>query len=169
MLKPADLRQHLTAAVPQLARDPEKLVILARGGRIASTGTAALAFEYAYTLQVLVLDYTGHADAIVAPLLIWLRRNQGERFDNPATNTGVLRFDVEYLNDAAVDLSIEMDLTERVLVRPRDGAGPGALNLIHPPEPAHVGWIEQAERWRLYFQGEPTPIAEWTFDPRPLT
>lgn len=169
MLKPADLRQHLTAAVPQLARDPEKLVILAKGGRIASTGTAALAFEYAYTLQVIVLDYTGHADALIAPILIWLRRNQGELFDNPATTGRALRFDVEYLNDAAIDIAIEMDLTERVLARPRDGAGPGALNLIHPPEPANVGWIEQAERWRLYFRDDPDPIAEWTFDPRPVT
>ena len=73
MLKPASLREHLTAALPQLRRDPEKLVVFIAGGGLHSTLTQSLSFEYRYTLRLLLLDYAGHADAVMAPLLIWLR------------------------------------------------------------------------------------------------
>lgn len=36
-----------------------------------------------------------------------------------------------------MDLVIEIDLTERVLTRPREGT-PGALNLVHVAEPPSV-------------------------------
>lgn len=165
MLKPPSLRQHLTTAVPELARDPEKLVVMAKAGRCVTTGTAALAFEYAYTLQLIVLDYAGHADAITVPVLAWLRVNQPELFDNPKLRERALRFDVEYLTDDTIDLAIEMDLTERVLARPREGGPDGALDLIHLPEPEHVGW-NRAEHWSLWLREE--LLAEWDFDPRPV-
>ena len=83
MLKPAKLRDHLTRALPELARDPEKLVMFVTAGSIQSTLTAALSYEYGYTLRLLFLDYAGHADAVLAPLLIWLREHQSELLDNP--------------------------------------------------------------------------------------
>lgn len=163
MLKPGSLRAHLTAALPELARDPERLVVLARAGRIITTGTAALSFEYAYTLQMIVLDYAGHADAVMVPLLAWLKRHQPELMDNPDRREKAVRFEVEYLTPQTIDLSIEMDLTERVLVRPREGT-PGGLNVIHVPEPPHPGNIEQREHWTLWLKDE--LLAEWDHDPR---
>lgn len=163
MLKPGSLRAHLTAALPELARDPERLVVLARAGRIITTGTAALSFEYAYTLQMIVLDYAGHADAVMVPLLAWLKRHQPELMDNPDTRDKAIRFEVEYLTPQTIDLSIEVDITERVLVRPRDRA-PGGLNVIHVPEPPHPGNIEQHEHWTLWLKDE--LLAEWDHDPR---
>lgn len=164
MLKPPDLRQHLSSAVPDLARDPEKLIVMASAGRIVNTGTQALSFEYAYTLQLFVLDYAGHADAIIVPLLDWARRHQPELFDNPELRQRAIRFNVEYLTTDTVDLAIELDLTERVLVRPRANAPAGALDAIHVPEPPPVGAVLQAERWRLYLRD--VQLAEWHFDPR---
>ena len=163
MLKPGSLRAHLTAALPELARDPEKLVVLARAGRTICTGTASLSFEYAYTLQVIVLDYAGHADAVVVPLLAWVAKNQPELLDNPDKREKALRFEVEYLTASTIDLSLEIDLTERVLVRPREGT-PGGLNVIHVPEPPHPGHIEQREHWTLWLKDE--LLAEWDHDPR---
>ena len=119
MLKPASLRAHLTAAVPSLATNPHNLIVVARGGHTHTTGTGTLSFEYAYTLQVIVLDYAGHADAIVVPVLAWIARNQPELFDNPERTKQALRFDVEYLTAHTIDLALEIDLTERVLVRQR--------------------------------------------------
>jgi len=168
MLKPDHLRQHLVAALPQLARDPEKLIVLAKDGNAVCTATGTLSFEYRYTLQIIVLDYAGHADAIMVPLLAWIQRQQPELLDNSTLRERAVRFEVEYLTTDTVDIAIEIDLTERALVRARPGADPGALNIIHPPEPTPVGWIEQAQRWRLYFRDDPEPIAEWSFDPRPL-
>jgi hypothetical protein len=169
MLKPADLRAHLTAAVPQLARDPEKLIVIARGGRIVCTATGTLSFEYRYTLQAIALDYAGHADALMVPLLAWVHRNQPEILDNPKLREESIRFDVEYLTADTVDIAIEIDLTERALVRPRAAADPGALEIIHPPEPLPTGWVEKPEHWALYLRGYPQPLAEWDIDPRPLT
>ena len=55
------------------------------------------------------------------------------------------------------------DLTEAVLARPRDGT-PGALNLIHKPEPPGPLDILQAEHWEFFIRGE--KVAEWDYDPR---
>ena len=164
MLKPSSLRAHITAAVPELARDPERLVVLARAGRTITTGTAALSFEYAYTLQMIVLDYAGHADAIVVPVLAWIARNQPELFDNPERAKQALRFDVEYLTAHTIDLALEIDLTERVLVRQRPNAEPGALELHHVPEPPHPAHIDKPEHWSLWLRDE--KLAEWDHDPR---
>lgn len=169
MLKPGSLRKHLTAALPELARDPEKLVVMAGSGRAICTGTGTLSFEYAYTLQIIVLDYAGHADAVIVPLIAWVSRNQPELLDNEQKRANAIRFDVEYLTDQTIDLSIEIDLTERVLVRPREGT-PGGLNVIHVGEPLHpahtalTGNVEQHEHWSLWLRDE--LLAEWDHDPR---
>ena len=163
MLKLADLRAHLTAAVPELARDPERLIVMAGAGRIIKTGTLALSFEYAYTARLFVLDYAGHADAIIVPLLAWLNRNQPEAFDNPDLREKALRFEAEHLTTSTIDLSIEIDLTERVLVRSEPNGPPGQLVAIHVPEPPPIGVVTKPEHWRLYVQGE--QAAEWRFDP----
>ena len=163
MLKPGSLRAHLTAAVPSLATNPHNLLVVARGGRTQTTGTGSLSFEYAYTLQMIVLDYAGHADAVMVPLLAWLKRHQPELMDNPERREKAIRFEVEYLTPQTIDLSIEVDITERVLVRPREGTA-GGLNVIHVPEPPHPGNIEQHEHWTLWLKDE--LLAEWDHDPR---
>ena len=163
MLKPASLREHLTAALPQLRRDPEKLVVFITGGGLHSTLTQSLSFEYRYTLRLLLLDYAGHADAVMVPLLAWLKRHQPELMDNPERREKAIRFEVEYLTPQTIDLSIEVDITERVLVRPREGTA-GGLNVIHVPEPPHPGNIEQHEHWTLWLKDE--LLAEWDHDPR---
>lgn len=164
MLKIPDLRAHLVAAVPELARDPERLIVMASGGRVVASGTLALSFEYAYTAKLFVLDYAGHADAIMVPLLAWAKRQQPELFDHPERRASAIRFDVEYLTPGTIDLSVEIDLTERVLVRPRPGGPAGALQAEHPPEALPLGWSDKAEHWSLWLRGE--QIAEWSFDPR---
>ena len=41
MYKPNSLRKHLTAANPDLKRDPDKLLVFADEGRLIATGTVA--------------------------------------------------------------------------------------------------------------------------------
>ncbi|WAC70807.1 phage tail protein [Roseateles sp. SL47] len=159
MLKPNSLRQHLCSAVPALKRDPDKLAVFIRDGKLVSAGGESLSFEYRYTLNLVLLDYADHADAIMVPLLAWLQLNQPEIAENPDLREKALRFEVEFLNAATVDLSIEVDLTERVLVRPRDG-GIG-LDVKHLGEPAHAGATPSGETWEVFFQGE--RLAAWAF------
>lgn len=163
MLKPASLHAALTAALPELARDPERMTMVIKTGSIINTGTKALSWEYSYTLSLILLDWSGHADAIIAPLLLWARRNQPELFDNPERRAKALRFNVDFLSTNTVDIALEIDLTEAVLARPRDGP-PGALNLIHKPEPPGPLDILQNERWEFFIRDE--KVAQWDYDPR---
>lgn len=175
MLKPSSLRAHLTAAVPDLARDPENLLLLVENGHIIATGTAALSWQYRYTLSLIVLDWAGHADALIAPLLAWAKRHQPELFDNPARREQAIRFQVEMLSTSTADIQISIDLTEDVLARPRAGAPAGALNLIHKDEPLPQPWApwetgmpsqaqQQQEHWEFWIHGD--KVAEWDYDPR---
>lgn len=57
MLKPDLLRQMISQHVPWLRENPDNLAVYLRKGRMVSTGQRAAAFEYRYTLEVLVMDY----------------------------------------------------------------------------------------------------------------
>lgn len=164
MEKPSSLRDTLTKALPAVQKDPQKLAIFITGGRIIHTGTDSLSFEYAYTLRALLLDYAGHADAVMAPLVEWMKRNQPEVFDDPAKRARAIRFEAEYLNAKAIDLQIDLELTERVIARQRANGPAGALDLIHPKEPPPPLAILQAEHWEVYLRDE--LLAEWEYAPR---
>lgn len=148
MYKPDSLRAFLTAALPQLAVDPDKLLVFIDRGSVASTYAPGLSFEYAYQLNLVLTDFAGDPDAVMAPLCAWLRVHQPEVF--PAVN-----FEADILSNGAVDLSITVDLTERVIVQPR---ADGGYDITHPPEPQPEARLE-AGHWELYLKGE--LIAEW--------
>ena len=162
MRKPSSLRDALVAALPELQRDPEKLSMFIKSGRVINTGTKSLSWEYRYTLSVLILDYAGHPDAIMAPLLLWARRYQSELFHNHELRDRAIRFDADFLSATTVDLAVEIDLTEPVIARARPDT-PGALNLTHPEEPPHPAMVLQAEHWELFIKDE--KVAEWNFEP----
>lgn len=164
MDKPSRLRDTLTKAIPDLAKNPEKLAIFVVGGRVVHTGTDSLSWEYRYALRVLLTDFTGHADAVMAPLVMWMKRHQPEVFDNTDTREKAIRFEAEYLNSGAVDLQIDLQLSEAVLSRPRLDGPPGALNLIHKAEPPPQLAILQAERWEVWLRDE--QLAQWDYAPR---
>lgn len=156
MYKPQSLRDHIIRQVPALARDPDKLSLFIKDGRLASSGTQSLSFEYAYTLEITVLDYAGHPDTVFVPVLQWLKVHQRELFDNPDTNTRAVKFEAEYLNHSAIDLLIHIDLTERVIAR--KPATPGQpMQLHHAPEPLRVGSTPSDAGWT---GGRSTPGAD---------
>ena len=166
MYKPASLRRHLGATVPDLQTNPDKLSILVRQGRTVCAGGASLSFEYHYTVQLVVLDYAGEADHIMLPLLVWLRTHQREYFDNPDWRDQRLRFEAEYLNASTLDLTIELDLTERVAVAvqdPTDHAAPGRFTLDHLGEPPATESQDAPVAWELF--DRETLVASWRTDP----
>lgn len=160
MLKPNHLRRHLTDANPALARNPERMQVFADSGRVVSTGASSLSFEYQYTLNVVVMDYAGHADAIIVPLLAWVRVHQPDLVTNRERRENGIRFDVEFLNQQAVDLSIELDLSERVIVS-RDDANKLTSNHVGEPPDPDLPLI--AEEWELWVRDE--LLATWHIDP----
>lgn len=157
MRKPVDLRRHLTAALPELRRNPERLMMFVTGGTVRATATRALAWQYDYTVRLVFADWADHADTVIAPLLSWLRVHQHDMLANPDRKG--IRFEAEYLNAASMDLAVDVDLTESVVARPRAGA-PQALDLHHLDDrpPLHM---PTAEHWQLYIAGE--KVAEWDY------
>mgnify|MGYP000884298827 FL=1 len=152
MYKPTSLRAHLTQAVPEFRTDPDKLSILVRNGRLVSTGANSFSFEYHFTLQLVALDYAGHADAVMLPTLVWLSVHQPELFENETLREKAIRFEVEYLNHHTVDLMVELDLTERVIVKPQPDQPAGYFDIRHVGEPIRPGDMPIAEHWEFWLK-----------------
>jgi len=135
MLKPRSLAAALAGAVPDLATDPDRFQCYVERGRLVARATPGLGFEYHYQLAIFVLDYAGEPDAILFPLLQWLRVNQPEQLLNPELRDDALRFEVDLLDQHHCNISIEIQLTETVTAAARDDGG---YDLTHGDEPGPV-------------------------------
>lgn len=155
MYKPKSLRDHLEAAIPDLKKNPDKLLVFADEGSVAANGTKSLSFEYRYKLNIIITDYAGESDAVMVPLLAWVHIHQCELVDHPNTSDNGIAFDVDFNNHKTIDLSITLQLTERVVVKKLDG---GKLEIKSIPEPQPTPEFD-SEFWTLY-QGD-TLLAEW--------
>ena len=149
MNKPGALRAHLVAAMPELARDPERFSIYIERGSLTATFAKGLSFEYRYTLVLTITDFSRHPDAVVVPLLVWLRTEQPELLANPDRN-GSIGFEVDVLDNNTVDLELKLPLTERVGVHPR---ATGGYDVTHYPEP-QLEPVLQATEWQVFLRDE---------------
>lgn len=143
MKKPQSLREHISNCVPCLKRDPDKLHVFVEKGTIVSRIGGGLSFEYRYTLNLIITDFADHPDTLTIPLLAWIAVNQPENLQNPDKQENAFRLEAEIIDLDKSDISIELDLTERVIV----SANPdGSYTATHPDEPAQpdlggtVGW-----------------------------
>ncbi|MBH3353971.1 phage tail protein [Pseudomonas stutzeri] len=155
MNKPNSLRAHLLAAVPELHKNPDRLLVFIDNGTIRSTAAHGLSFEYSYTLNVILTDFAGHPDAVAIPLLAWVMVNQHELLANLEKGKTAIAFEADVLDNSKVDLSIKLPLTERVVVKKQ---ATGALDVTHPAEPQLEPFLE-AGTWQLYAEG--MLLAEW--------
>jgi len=131
MKKPEQLRAHLSAALPVLQSDPQRLKLFVDEGHIVATSAPGLSFEYRYTLTLIVTDYRGSPDTLIVPLLAWLREYQPELFDNVDLREAI-RFEAEILDHQRVDLELQIPLTERIGVQE---IAPNGYQIEHFPEP----------------------------------
>ncbi|RRZ95821.1 phage tail protein [Erwinia sp. 198] len=148
MEKPTQLRRALTDSVPLLQRNPDGLNMFIDGGRIASTLASSLSFEYQYQLNLVITDYGDDIDLIMVPLLAWLRENQPDIMATEEKRRTGFTFKVDVLSDTLCDISIDLQLTERVIVK-QEG---DALHVTHAgenPPPDNVSRPTQ-----LYAGGE---------------
>jgi len=140
MLKPASLRTAIEAALPDLKRNPDRLLVFIDEGGIRCTAAASLSFEYSYTLKLVVTDYAAHADTLMVPVLAWVAANQPELLANPDRQRDGIRFEADLLDKGKMDLALSIQLTERVVVRPVDGGGYTAEHVPEPPLDEWAGW-----------------------------
>lgn len=162
MNKPGQIRDILTAAVPDLKRNPGSLHLFIENGSIYATGAGLnLSFEYRFELQILITDYPGHADSLIVPLLAWCRGNQPELLMNEDRRDG-FKFQAEQLNDKTADIQITLRLTERVKVWLDDGTQ--KLQIEHLPEPDLIG-APDGINYELFMNGGTVTNQDW----QPLT
>lgn len=142
MKKPATLRQFLIDNIPELKRDADSLLVFVEKGHIISTLTPSLAFEYRYQLNIVITDYSAHADTLIVPILVWVRANQ---YDLLQGEHDGIKFEAEILNHETADIAITLDLSERVRVELVNGKLV-TTHLDEPPLPDLTGPID----WQLY-------------------
>ncbi|CUK22181.1 P2 phage tail completion protein R (GpR) [Achromobacter sp. 2789STDY5608615] len=135
MRKANELREYLTRCNRYLAENPDRLHIFVDDGSIHCTASLNLSHEYRYTITIVVTDYAGVADALMLPLLAWLRIKQPELMANPERRANAIQFDVELLNHNAADVEIKLPLTERVVVRQLPDGSMVAEHVDEPVDP----------------------------------
>ncbi|AWK13475.1 phage tail protein [Candidatus Fukatsuia symbiotica] len=153
MLKPTLLRKALTDAVPYLKQNPDSLHIFIDRGAIVSTLASSLSFEYQYTLNLIITDCADDADTLFVPILHWLRRHQPDIMAQHATHAEGLTFEADHLNNSLRDISINLRLTERVIVKEEQGA----LQVTHLDEPLDPDTTHR--RYELFIKEE--KVAQW--------
>ncbi|HET6536726.1 MAG TPA: phage tail protein [Sphingopyxis sp.] len=163
MKKLNSLRECLTAALPELARNPDALAIYADDGTIATRDGPNYGFEMRYTATVTLLDCNYAPAQIFLPIVIWLREHQREVIQNHQTGTERIRFDVQPVDHAAVDVEIKLPLSEALDVLPD---GQGGYDIGHRAEPPLVGYealTDPATLLRqIWGQAEKLPPEFWT-------
>lgn len=149
MKKPADLRAHITQWVPDLAANPDKLKIFVEKGAIATKPGSGLGYQYAYTVEIVVIDFAEHADVLMVPILVWLQTNQPDLLQDPVRRDKAIVFNAEIYDHDKIDIEITLELTERVLVN----AIPGGYNCEHLGEP-QLPDLTGHKPWEIYLKGE---------------
>lgn len=132
MKKPESLKALLLASVPGLADKPENLSMFIDKGRIAARLTGSLSFEYRYTVNVVVQDFSGDVDALFVPLLAWVADQQPDLLERDQQEP--FSFESEILDGDLADISIDLELTERVKVARTDDG----LVVTHLDEPCRA-------------------------------
>ena len=154
MRKPDSLRRLLIQTVPQLAANPETLALYVDQGKVAARTGASLSFEYRYKLNLVAQDFAGDRNALIVPLLAWIAQVQPDLLDRPDGEP--FTFECELLDADTSDISITLDLTERVSVQTR---AEGGYEVVHldDPTPADLDRFEGVcgvTLWQLLLRDE---------------
>ncbi|EKN6253563.1 TPA: phage tail protein [Yersinia enterocolitica] len=151
MLKPKLLRQALTDSLQLFQTNPERLKMFVDGGRIVSTLAPSLSFENQYTLTLFIEDFPDDVDYLFVPILAWLREHQPDIMATEEKRRTGFIHKVDVMSDVLSDIRIDLQLTERAIVKEVDGA----LHVNHALEPTWPG--APTRPTAIYFNGEVIP------------
>lgn len=121
MNKPQSLRSALNKSVPYVAENPDRLHLFVDSGQLVATSAASLSWEYRYTLNVVITDFTGDQNLLMAPVLLWLRENQPDALQNSEAREKLFSFEADILANDRCDISMDLKLTERVIATVDNG------------------------------------------------
>ena len=153
MHKLKSLRQALIDAIPQLNANPERLQMSVGGGNIDARQASSLSFEKRYALNVKVSGFTGDSEGFFVPVLAWLRENQPDIFTLDEGRKNGYTFAIVLNDDDTMNITISVQLTERILVSLEQGA----LHATYSPEPPLPEPVTRPKA--LYVNGE--LVSQW--------
>jgi hypothetical protein len=136
MRKHDSLRAALTAALPELARDPDALAIYIEQGRIAARFGHNLGWEYRYDCHLTLINWRSAPEQVFLPLVLWLRQYQHDSLLNHERGVSAIKFNVDVVDADAVDIEIILPLTEAVDVLPQQD---GSYRMTLREEPPIAG------------------------------
>lgn len=116
MKKAEDLRKHLIARVPELKKHPDKLHVFVEKGRIATQYGESLSFAYHFDLNLVITDYSAHADTLIVPLLAWIKAHYPSALFETKRLDELIKFEAEIIDNEKSDISITVELDESVIV-----------------------------------------------------
>jgi hypothetical protein len=137
MNKPESLRKALSDGIEYLGKNPDKLHIFVDEGAVVSSLAPTISFEYQYTLNLVITDFSADQNLLNAVILYWLRRNQPDIMANPDGRDKGFTFEVDILNNTTCDISINLKLTERVIVKEASGQQM-VVEAVPEPEPPYA-------------------------------
>jgi len=138
MHKPQSLRSALNKAVPYVRANPDRLHLFVDHGQVVATSAASMSWEYRYTLNVVVTDFTGDQNLLMAPVLFWLQQNQPDALQNGELRERLFSFEVDILGNNSCDISIDLKLTERVMVT--ETGGKMSVEAVSEPDEPEENW-----------------------------
>src|SRR3546814_5818856 len=116
--------------------------------------TAAFHFAYSYQLNVLLIGCARKQIPLVIAMLLWLRVQQPDLL---TPNKDAISFDVDFLDNATVDLQFKLQLTEQVRAVRRE-AGGFDMEVMDEPDPLLADDLPLVEGapplTSLWFEGE---------------
>ncbi|MDN0093880.1 phage tail protein [Yersinia rohdei] len=153
MLKPDSVSAAILKAVPYINQNPDCFHMFVDKGAIIATLAPSLSFESQYTLNIVVTDYAESMDLIIVPILHWLRTHQPDIMANPDKRQDGFTFEVDYLDNTVRDISIDLKLTERTIVKEQEGV----LSVTHLDEPVPPEYFVKS--YKVNVDGK--TVAEW--------
>lgn len=88
---------------------------------------------------MVIVDFSGDQNLLMAPILQWLSVNQPDAINNPDLREKLFSFEVDILRNDICDISIDLQLTERVVVS-TDGGVSSVEAVPEPENPDDAMW-----------------------------
>lgn len=126
MRKLTSLREAITAALPEIAQNPDNLRIWIERGSGRCQGTRTEAFAFTFQANILIVEMASDIAVLALTVFRWARANQPELL---APGRDGFSFDADILDNACADILIQIDLTQNASV---DG---GEVTYLDEPDP----------------------------------
>ena len=132
MQKPASLRAALTAALPELRNEPDRLSLWVEDGNVRARQTVTQGFAFEYPLSVLLREVKTDIAIAVHAMNRWLRVHQPDLL--AAHQAASYKFETDIMDNGSADILFTLQLTENVAIADAVDGG-WSIDYLAEPDP----------------------------------